>query len=81
LGSQPRQGFARLRAKRKPESERKCEGMNLHTPKGASTLRIWSPNGFPNFYRTIAGVKTQCIEKFFISMKSSWNEDVLNGFT
>jgi hypothetical protein len=24
--------------RRKPESEGKCEGMNLHTPKGASTL-------------------------------------------
>jgi hypothetical protein len=26
--------------KRKPGSERKCEGMNLHTPKGASTLGV-----------------------------------------
>jgi len=25
---------------RKPESERKCEGMNPHTPKGASTLGV-----------------------------------------
>ncbi len=25
---------------RKPRSERKCEGMNLHTPKGASTLGV-----------------------------------------
>jgi hypothetical protein len=25
---------------RKPKSERKCEGMNPHTPKGASTLRV-----------------------------------------
>jgi len=23
-----------------PESERKCEGMNPHTPKGASTLVV-----------------------------------------
>jgi len=28
---------------RKPESEKKCEGMNLHTPKGASTLGIGVP--------------------------------------
>jgi hypothetical protein len=25
---------------RKPGNERKCEGMNLHTPKGASTLGV-----------------------------------------
>jgi len=25
---------------RKPGSERKCEGMNLHTPKGTSTLGV-----------------------------------------
>ncbi len=25
---------------RKPRSERKCEGMNPHTPKGASTLGV-----------------------------------------
>jgi hypothetical protein len=49
LGSQPRQGLARLRAKRKPESEGKCEGMNPHTPKRVSTLRVWSPGGLLNF--------------------------------
>ncbi len=43
LGSQPRQGLARLWAKTKPGSEGKCEGMNPHTPKGASTLGVWSP--------------------------------------
>jgi hypothetical protein len=36
LGSQPKQGLERLRAKRKPRSEGKCEGMNLHTPKELS---------------------------------------------
>jgi len=32
--------------KRKPNSERKCEGMNPYTPKGASTLGVgvpWTP--------------------------------------
>jgi hypothetical protein len=38
LGSRPRQGVARLRAKRKPKNEGKCEGMNPNTPKGASHL-------------------------------------------
>jgi hypothetical protein len=32
LGSRRKQGLARLWAKRKPGSEGKCEGMNLHTP-------------------------------------------------
>jgi hypothetical protein len=43
--------------KRKPGNEKKCEGTNLHTPKGASTLGV--------------GVlaKTQWIEEFFISLE------------
>jgi len=45
----------------KPESEGKCEGMNPHTPKGASTLEV---------QKVIAGVKTQCIEEFFIPLES-----------
>jgi hypothetical protein len=48
LGSQPRQGLVRLRAKRKPRSERKCERMNLHIPKRVSTLGVWSLDGLPN---------------------------------
>jgi hypothetical protein len=70
LGSLPKQGLAKLWAKRKPGSEGKCEGMNPHTPKGASTLGVWSPNGLPNFQIVILGVKTQWIEKFFISLRS-----------
>jgi hypothetical protein len=31
---------------RKLGSERKCEGMNLHTPKGASTLGVGVPVDF-----------------------------------
>ncbi len=57
LGSRPRQGLTRLWAKRKPKSEGKYEGMNPHTPKGASTLGVWSPGGLLNLHRTIAGVK------------------------
>jgi hypothetical protein len=49
LGLWSRQGLARLWAKRKPRSEGKCEGMNPHTPKGVSTLGVWSLNGFLNF--------------------------------
>jgi len=58
LGLRPKQGLARLHAKRKPENEGKCEGMNPHTPKGASTLGVWSPGGLLNLQRVIARVKT-----------------------
>jgi hypothetical protein len=75
----PRQGLARLWTKRKPKNEKKCGGMNLHIPKGASTLGIWNPSGFPNLQRSIAGVKTQWIEKFIISLESYRNIDVYNG--
>jgi len=51
---------------RKEARERKCEEMNLHTPKGASTLGV----GLPNVQRTITRIKTQWIEEFFISLKS-----------
>jgi hypothetical protein len=70
LGSRPRQGLARLQAKRKPESEGKCKGMNPHTPKGASTLGVWSPHGLLNLQRAIVGVKTKWIENFLISLES-----------
>ncbi len=69
LGSRPRQGFARLRTKKKPKSEGKCEGMNPHTPKGASILGVWNLGGLSNFQRAITGVKMQWIEEFFISLK------------
>jgi hypothetical protein len=65
-----------LRARKKLGNEGKCEGMNPHTPKGTSTLGIWSLNGFLNLQRAIAKVKTQWIEELFISLKISWNLDV-----
>jgi hypothetical protein len=58
-----------LRAKRKPRSEGKYEGMNLHTPKRTSTLGVWSLGGLPNLQKAIAGVKTQRIEELFIPLK------------
>jgi hypothetical protein len=44
--------------------------MNPHTPKGASTLGVWSPGELLNLEREIAGVKIQWIEKLFISFKN-----------
>jgi hypothetical protein len=43
LGSQPRQGFARLQAKRKPRSAKECEGMNPHTPTRTPILGVGVP--------------------------------------
>jgi hypothetical protein len=51
-------------------SEGKCERMNPHIPKGASTL------GAMDLQRMIVGVKTQWIEEFSIPLESSWNIDV-----
>jgi len=59
-----------LWAKRKPMSEGKCEGMNLHTPKGTSTLGVWNPSGLLNLQITIVKIKTQWIEDLFISLES-----------
>jgi hypothetical protein len=58
-----------LWAKKKPGNEGKCEGMNLHIPKGASTLGVCSLGGLSNFQRAIVKVKTQWIENLFIPLK------------
>jgi hypothetical protein len=44
--------------------------MNLHTSKEFH-FRSWSPDGLLNLQRAIAGIKTQWLEEFFISMESS----------
>jgi hypothetical protein len=58
-----------LWAKKKLGNEGKCEGMNPHTPKGASTLVVWSPGGLPNLQIMIARLKTQWIDEFLISLE------------
>jgi len=58
-----------------PGSVKKCEGMNPHTPREFH-LGNWSPSGLLNLQRGIAGVKTQWLEEFFISMESSWTLDI-----
>jgi hypothetical protein len=49
--------------------------MNSHTPREFH-FGSWSPGGLLNFQRVFAGVKTQGLEEFFISMESSWNIDI-----
>jgi len=57
LGSQPKQGLARLRAKKEAGNEGKCEGMNLHTPKGVSILGLGVPVDFRMFREWLQGSK------------------------
>jgi hypothetical protein len=41
----------------------------------------WSPDGFPNLQKEIAGVKTHQFKEFFIWLESYWNVDVCNELT
>jgi hypothetical protein len=69
LGSRPRQGLARARAKRKPKNVGECD--NGHSQSQLSShFGSWSPNGLPNLHRIITGVKTHRIEDFFISLEN-----------
>jgi hypothetical protein len=59
-----------------PGSVGKCEGMNPHIPKGASTLGVGVLVDFRIFREQLKGVTTHWIEKKFISLENSWNVDV-----
>jgi hypothetical protein len=76
LGSRPKKGVARLRAKRETRECKECEGMNPHTLKWTPMLGVGVPNGLLNFQSTIVGVKTHHFKEFFISVESYWNVDV-----
>jgi hypothetical protein len=54
---------------RKPKRERKCEGMNPHTPNGASTLGVKVLVDSQNVQKVISGVKTQWIRDFFYTIR------------
>jgi len=55
---------------------RRCEGMNPHIPKGASTLGVGVPVDSQIFRKRFVGVKTQWIQELFISLEISWNINV-----
>jgi hypothetical protein len=40
----------------------------------------WSPLGLPKTQSLIVGVKTPCIEVFFIPLERTWTLDIQNGF-
>jgi hypothetical protein len=86
LGLQPKQGFAKVWTKTRPDSHIscscKCKRMWGNEPSHSqmnSHFGSWIPNGFPNFQRVIARVKIYWIEKFLISLESSWSVNVWNG--
>jgi len=54
---------------RKPESERKCEGMNLHTPKGASTLGVGVAMDSKKFKGRLQGPKLNGLKSFLYHWK------------
>jgi hypothetical protein len=80
LGSWPRQGFARLQAKKEArKSHLVLLGVQKNVRAWTLTLPFWEfgvPNGFLNFQSTIARVKTNPFEELFISLEIYWNLDV-----
>jgi hypothetical protein len=63
-----------------PKRMGECEGMNLHIPKWVSTLGVRVLTDSRIFKKwLIVGVKTHWIKNLLISLKRSWNVDVLNG--
>jgi len=54
----------------KPGSEGKCEGMNPHTPKGASTLGVRVPMDSQMFKKRLQGAKPNCSRIFLYHWKA-----------
>jgi hypothetical protein len=89
LGSQPKQGVARLRAKRKTrESHHMLPGVPKNVKEWTFTLPSETPmlgvgvsNELPNIQSKIAGVKTHCLEEFSISLKKYWSVNVWDKLT
>jgi len=83
LGLRPKQGPTKVWTKSEPRSHISCSweckrvwGNEPPHSQMSSHFGSWSPNGLPNLQRVIAGVKTHWIEKFIISLESSWNTNV-----
>jgi len=54
----------------KPKSEGKCEGMNPHTPKEASTLGVEVPVDFQIFKEQLQGSKPNGLRSFLYHWKA-----------
>jgi hypothetical protein len=55
---------------RKPGSERKCEGMNPHTPKGASTLGVGVLVDSRMFKEQFQGSKPNGLRSYLYHLKA-----------
>jgi hypothetical protein len=90
LGSRPRQGFVKVRAKSEARESHfmllgvwECERVWRNEPphsQVSSHFGSWTPNRLLNLERAIARGQPHLIEEFFITLESSWNLDVQNGF-
>ncbi len=76
LGSRPRQGLARVRAKKEAWECRRVRRNEPSHSQVNSHFGSWSLNGLSNLQKSIAGVKTHWIRKFFISLEISQNLNV-----
>jgi hypothetical protein len=52
---------------------------NVRSPLTLPKMGLGSPPKLSKTQSAITGVKTPCIEVFFILLQSSWNLDVQNG--
>jgi hypothetical protein len=55
---------------KKPGIERKCEGMNLHTPKGASTLGVGVQMDSQMFRERLQGPKLNGLRSYLYHLKA-----------
>jgi hypothetical protein len=91
LGLQVRQGLMKTWAKSEARKVHfmflgvcesgKVRGNEPPHSQMSSHFGTWSFDGLLNLQKVIVGVKTHWIEKFIISLESSWNLDVRNGLT
>jgi hypothetical protein len=68
LGSRPRQGLVKVRAKREAMSVGECENKHSHSQMN-SHVGSWSPGGLPKFQRVISKGQTPHLEELFISLE------------
>jgi len=70
LGSRPKQGFARLRAKREAREWKKVWGNEPSHSQKSFHFGSWSPGGLPNVQRAISRVKNQWLKEFFYTIRN-----------
>jgi hypothetical protein len=54
-------------------------GLSVRMKFTLPKVGTWSPPGLPKTQSSIVGVKTPCIEVFFIPLERFWSVDAQNG--